>query len=858
MTEAAGRRMRILYYVEALDIGGANQTALTVALAMHRKGHEVFFASLDGPLRERLAEEGIPHIPVETRARHPSGGAAAVLRRVIARERIDRVCPNGRDCFLDALLAAIPLGVPVIPTFSGIYAEHAHPRVPRAIVVCAEYRDALVRSFRWRPEALDLLMNRIDTDRFRPGLDGGPFRHRFGLEDQTPLVLMACRFDRLKMGGVRYLLEAVPGLGRLVPEARVLLAGEGEESAEVAERAAAINQEAGCRRVILAGKVLEMETAFNAADVVVGNGARSGLEGAACGRPVVSVGDSGLGGVLAPGTIEDFAYYNFDKGRVFDGTTTRDPRALAGELCSLLRDAGRRRELGEFGREFSVARLGIGAGGDRLEKILLSAEPRTIPQRLIDAKELARGVVSDCWHAGKRKLRRILSSDTAPPASSGSVSAGGRRFLRDSATTFLTGAFALCVGTVQAAVVARILGPEGKGALTAALLVPQLLITLVPLGINWSATYYLGKGTLDRASLVRNVLTVLLLLSGAGIFLSLAADLVLRRTLLPGVPVPAFLLAVLTVPTQIGLLSLSGFFRGEMRIGEANRIDASRTGLMFLGILLALGILRLGVVGVILSQLAAEILVVIVAFRRLGGVPARPLIQREVLKPLMQYGLKVYSFTILMYLNYRFDLFLVRSLLDLRQTGLYSTAVSLAEILWMVPSSLGWVLFPNIASSKGDDRDRLTLTVCRNAFWLMLALCAVMALGRNLILRVFFGESFLAAAPALLAILPGILAMAVQLVLGSSLSGRGHPLPVTLGAAFGLAANVGLNLLWIPRYGIVGASLASSVSYSVVALVVVVAYLRISGTRFRDAFLLRREDWGRVAGIFARAREAAA
>ena len=140
----------------------------------------------------------------------------------------------------------------------------------------------------------------------------------------------------------------------------------------------------------------------------------------------------------------------------------------------------------------------------------------------------------------------------------------------------------------------------------------------------------------------------------------------------------------------------------------------------------------------------------------------------------------------------------------------------------------------------------------------MLILCALLAAGRQLALRIFFGASFVAASPALLALLPGILAMSIQLVLGSALSGRGRPLPVTVGAALAFVVNVVLNLLWIPRYGIVGASLASSVSYAVVTLVVIVAYLRITGSRLRDALVLRREDLAKLAGLLGRFREALA
>jgi hypothetical protein len=40
-----GRRLRLLYYVECLGVGGAFQTTVTVAREMKRRGHEVVFLS---------------------------------------------------------------------------------------------------------------------------------------------------------------------------------------------------------------------------------------------------------------------------------------------------------------------------------------------------------------------------------------------------------------------------------------------------------------------------------------------------------------------------------------------------------------------------------------------------------------------------------------------------------------------------------------------------------------------------------------------------------------------------------------------------------------------------------------------
>ena len=133
------------------------------------------------------------------------------------------------------------------------------------------------------------------------------------------------------------------------------------------------------------------------------------------------------------------------------------------------------RALGEFGREFVVRRLGIEAGLARLEEIYLATERRGFLQRIRDGYEFGRSYLSFTRYRARREDAPAPLPPTPGPAPAPGRSPGKEKgFLRNSATTFLTTIFCLGVGTVQAAVVARVLNPEGKGGYTAAMLLPQL------------------------------------------------------------------------------------------------------------------------------------------------------------------------------------------------------------------------------------------------------------------------------------------------------------------------------------------------------------------------------------------------
>jgi len=61
-------------------------------------------------------------------------------------------------------------------------------------------------------------------------------------------------------------------------------------------------------------------------------------------------------------------------------------------------------------------------------------------------------------------------------------------------------------------------------------------------------------------------------------------------------------------------------------------------------------------------------------------------------------------------------------------------------------------------------------------------------------------------------------------------------------AVASLVITVSLDLLLIPRMGIRGAAIASSLSYGLTAVLSLLVFVRESGLRVRDALCVRKED----------------
>jgi stage V sporulation protein B len=105
---------------------------------------------------------------------------------------------------------------------------------------------------------------------------------------------------------------------------------------------------------------------------------------------------------------------------------------------------------------------------------------------------------------------------------------------------------------------------------------------------------------------------------------------------------------------------------------------------------------------------------------------------------------------------------------------------------------------------------------------------------------------------ALRFLLPGVVILALGKVIAGDLAGRGLLLYNTLGSFTALTATVAFDLLLIPRLGINGAAIASSVSYALATGVMLFFYTRISGNTVADLIVPRLTDWQVYRSYFIR------
>src|SRR5260370_21577329 len=113
----------------------------------------------------------------------------------------------------------------------------------------------------------------------------------------------------------------------------------------------------------------------------------------------------------------------------------------------------------------------------------------------------------------------------------------------------------------------------------------------------------------------------------------------------------------------------------------------------------------------------------------------------------------------------------------------------------------------------------------------MLPIVLIAALAAAPIISIAFGRSFLPAVTPVAWLMPGTYFLGIETVMVQLLNSEGFPSIIVVAWIADTIINVALNFWAIPRYGITGASVVSSVCYFLMFLIVSAVVLKQNYTR---------------------------
>lgn len=422
-----------------------------------------------------------------------------------------------------------------------------------------------------------------------------------------------------------------------------------------------------------------------------------------------------------------------------------------------------------------------------------------------------------------------------------------KKFIKNSFLTLLRQIISILLGLLISIVIARSLGPDGQGMYSLITLLPMMLYTFLNIGIEVSTVYYVGRGETSIDSAYKTSVYSAIGLSLIGIGIGLIALFFFSDELFPGISIFVLVAMLLVLPIYFMKQFLQSIFQGKEDFKAFNYLLILGQGTTFIFVFIFLFVLDLGLYFALFSfalgQLSMLIVALVMLKTRLNASFKRGTFSKRFLKNSLIYGLKAHISNILTFLNYRFDLILVGLFMNPAAVGLYSIAVSVAEKLWILSKSASTVLFPRIANSNDEaDRNHVTSVVSR----VVLAISVVGGIGFFIIAGIFivlmFGTEYSGSTLALRIMLLGIILGSMERILSNDISGRGKPEINMYTSILSVILNIGLNIIFIPLYGIEGAALATTITYTVNWIIKIIIFNRITGVPYREFILLKKSD----------------
>lgn len=377
----------------------------------------------------------------------------------------------------------------------------------------------------------------------------------------------------------------------------------------------------------------------------------------------------------------------------------------------------------------------------------------------------------------------------------------------------------IALGMISAMIIARTLGVEGQGKYALVVLLPNVLYTIFNMGIAPATVYYIGKKKFALENVFNMNLLLALVLSLVTIIVGILFIVFFHEQFYESVPLQAMYMILCVLPFLFLNKNLQVIFQGREQFEKFNIVVIlNQAGLLLFSTLFLL-VLDFELVGALLAFILTQILMLLGVFYFLRTEFQLRLssgsISIDYLKASIVYGMKGHLSNILAFINYRIDLFIIAYFLNDAAVGLYSIAVSIVERIWIVSQSVSAVLFARVSNLNTDqERANFTAIVSRNVMFISLLAGGFLFFLGGWIITTLFGEAYTDSITPFLYLIPGVVLLSYARILSHFFAGIGRPEINTYVASFTTLLNISLNIYLVPKFGVKGAAIATSITYA--------------------------------------------
>lgn len=290
-----------------------------------------------------------------------------------------------------------------------------------------------------------------------------------------------------------------------------------------------------------------------------------------------------------------------------------------------------------------------------------------------------------------------------------------------------------------------------------------------------------------------------------------------------------FFCALLTAPITLTNTMCGQVLRNQFQARTFTQLNVITTLLTISLSLVGALVFGLGITGLFVGTLIGSAIMLPVRLWKVRGM-LRPVLSWPVLKKLLAYGIPLAPVGLAYWIFASSDRLVLGRLSTLEQLGLYAIGNNLTSLLAFVHSAIGQAWSPHAIRMREEQPEVAPVLFGQILTYILVGfgvLCVFYTAFAREALIIVASPAFYAAAPVVGPLALGFVAYATTHItaLGISLSGRTGYL--MLYSWISALLNLGLNILFVPRWGMMAAAWSTALSYVFITVAYVITSQRL-------------------------------
>lgn len=399
------------------------------------------------------------------------------------------------------------------------------------------------------------------------------------------------------------------------------------------------------------------------------------------------------------------------------------------------------------------------------------------------------------------------------------------------------------------ALVARSIGPEGRGVILLFGGISTVIMGLADLRPSRGAIYYYKQGKYNIGEIVFS--SFLLIIIPSSIILILfyffqnnIFELFVTTSINPDYKVSWIWILIFSSLVNISFLFINPLLirDNEMKLYGIQSLAPPLTRIAFTIILVL--VMSWGVLGALWSILLAKFISICVPIYWLvkNDIFRQLSFSLSATKGMFKIGFQQYVIEIFTLMAKKFDVFFIAAILSIRDLGFFSIAWGVINVFKTIPISTMWPLVSKLVSQDKRKVDQFA-QVTRIQFTIMLITMALFAPIVPAFIYIFYGQAYIPATGAVLLILPSLIFMPFKVCGDAYFTSKGQPGKTLVPFILATFLQILISIILVPKIGVLGSAIGVSAHYIFFSGAMIYLIVNETNINTYSMIIMTRRDW---------------